>query len=177
MSRIRTKLSYANVTATLAVFIALGGSSYAALTLPRDSVGSNQIRRGAVTSTELRDRTVRLRDLAGSTRVSLRGQQGPAGAAGRDAIGYHASVTALGAKIRGNARNVEHAGGSNEYRVLFEPAAGSPPIASCIAVAGISGGTTGFATADPADGNAVVVKTFGQDGAARELPFQVIVAC
>ena len=38
--RIRDRLTYANVTATLALFIALGGSSYAALKLPRDSVGS-----------------------------------------------------------------------------------------------------------------------------------------
>lgn len=177
MSRIRTTLSYANVMATLAVFIALGGSSYAALTLPRDSVGSKQIRRNAVRSTELRDRTVRLRDLAGSTRAALRGQQGPAGAAGRDAIGYRSSVTGSGAQSRGNARNVQHAAGSNEYRLQFEPPAGSPPIASCVAVAGVTEGTTGFASADSADGNVVVVKTFGQDGAARELPFQVIVAC
>jgi hypothetical protein len=37
--RIRAKLTYANVTASLALFIALGGTGYAALTLPPDSVG------------------------------------------------------------------------------------------------------------------------------------------
>lgn len=177
MSRIRKKLNYANVMATLAVFIALGGSSYAALTLPRNSVGSAQIRSNAVSSSDIRDRAVRLRDLATSTRVALRGQNGPAGPAGQDAVGFRSYVNGGGGQIRGNARNVEHAAGSNEYRLTFEPSAGAPPIASCIAVAGPSGGAAGFASADPADPNLVVVKTFGQDGAPRELSFQLVVAC
>ena len=177
MSRIRNKLSYANVMATVAVFIALGGTSYAALTLPRNSVGSAQIRSKAVSSSEIRDRAVRLRDLAASTRVALRGQRGPAGRAGQDAIGFRSYVNGGGGQVRGNARNVEHVGGSNEYRVTFEPPPGAPPIASCTAVAGPSGGTAGFASADPAEGNVVVVRTFAQDGAPRELSFQLIVAC
>ena len=56
MKRFMSKLSYANVMATIALFIALGGSSYAAFVLPRDSVGSKQIRKGAVRSTEIKDR-------------------------------------------------------------------------------------------------------------------------
>ena len=38
--RLREKLSYANVVATLALFVALGGASYAAVTLPAGSVES-----------------------------------------------------------------------------------------------------------------------------------------
>jgi hypothetical protein len=45
LHRARQRLTYANVMATLALFIALGGTSYAALTLPKNSVGSKQIRR------------------------------------------------------------------------------------------------------------------------------------
>lgn len=52
-ARARSRLTYANVTATLALFIALGGTGYAALTLPRNSVGVKQIRAGAVTNTKL----------------------------------------------------------------------------------------------------------------------------
>ncbi len=37
----------------LALFIALGGVSYAAVTLPRNSVGSKQIKRGAVKNSDL----------------------------------------------------------------------------------------------------------------------------
>ena len=49
----RPKLTYANVTATMALFIALGGTGYAAVQLPRNSVGSSQIRSGAVSKSEL----------------------------------------------------------------------------------------------------------------------------
>ncbi len=49
----RARLSYANVVATLALFLALGGASYAALTLPRNSVGTPQLRDGSVTLPKL----------------------------------------------------------------------------------------------------------------------------
>jgi hypothetical protein len=45
----RSRLSYANITATLALFISLGGASYAAVTLPEHSVGPRQLKAGAVT--------------------------------------------------------------------------------------------------------------------------------
>jgi hypothetical protein len=48
-------LSYANVVATLALFIALGGASYAAVTLPRNSVGTAQLKKNAVTATKVRN--------------------------------------------------------------------------------------------------------------------------
>ena len=95
LSRVRARLSYANLTATLALFIALGGTTYAATSLPRNSVGSAQIRsnavgaseirRRAVGSSEIRDRAIGVRDIAASARGSLRGSQGPAGPAGRRA--------------------------------------------------------------------------------------------
>ena len=43
LQRIREKLSYANVMATLAVFIALGGSSYAAFTISGSQIQNNSI--------------------------------------------------------------------------------------------------------------------------------------
>lgn len=42
-------LSYANVVATMALLLSLGGVSYAALALPAGSVGPRQLRAGAVT--------------------------------------------------------------------------------------------------------------------------------
>jgi len=43
MRRIKGKPSYANVMATVAVFLALGGAAYAATKLPKNSVGTKQI--------------------------------------------------------------------------------------------------------------------------------------
>lgn len=45
--------SHATVVAYMALFIALGGVSYAAITLPINSVGSKQIKRGAVKNSDL----------------------------------------------------------------------------------------------------------------------------
>ena len=55
MNRLRGKLAYANVCATLALFLALaGGTAFAATQLlPRNSVGARQLKRGAVTPPKL----------------------------------------------------------------------------------------------------------------------------
>jgi hypothetical protein len=50
---VRPRLSYANVVATLALFVALGGASYAAIELPANSVGSRQLRHGSVSTQKL----------------------------------------------------------------------------------------------------------------------------
>jgi hypothetical protein len=49
----RPKLSYANAIATIALFVALGGAAIAA-GLPKNSVGPNQLKRGAVTAAKLK---------------------------------------------------------------------------------------------------------------------------
>ncbi|MCB0828874.1 MAG: hypothetical protein KDB62_08720 [Solirubrobacterales bacterium] len=46
--------TYANVVATLAIFIALGGISYAATNLGKNSVGTKQIKKKAVTTPKIR---------------------------------------------------------------------------------------------------------------------------
>lgn len=71
---IASKLTYANVVASFALFIALGGVSYAAVKLPKNSVGNAQIKNGAVTSKKISKKTL----------SSLAGDQGPAGEDGRD---------------------------------------------------------------------------------------------
>ncbi len=47
------KLNYANVIATIALFVALGGAAIAA-GLPKNSVGTQQLKRGAVKAVDLR---------------------------------------------------------------------------------------------------------------------------
>lgn len=49
----RPQLSYANVIATIALFVALGGAAVAA-SLPKNSVGTKQLKHGAVTPADLR---------------------------------------------------------------------------------------------------------------------------
>lgn len=57
--RLRGRLTYANVVSTLCLFAFLGsGVAYAAITLPKDSVGSKQIKENAVKESELADGAV-----------------------------------------------------------------------------------------------------------------------
>ena len=78
----RPQLSYANVMSTIAVFLALGGTSYA---VARNSVGNRELKANAVTSVKVRDGSLTTSDLAPATRIGPRGprgSQGPPGTAG-----------------------------------------------------------------------------------------------
>jgi len=78
MKRFLGRLTYANVMASLALFVALGGVSYAATQLPSNSVGTKQIKKEAVTPAKLsRASKSALTGPAGPT-----GPTGPTGAAG-----------------------------------------------------------------------------------------------
>jgi hypothetical protein len=76
LARLRPRLSYANVIATLALFLVLGGgAAFAATQLPKNSVGARQLKKHAVTPAKLSASTVN--QLRGAT-----GPQGPKGAKG-----------------------------------------------------------------------------------------------
>jgi hypothetical protein len=78
MQKLRPRLTYANVIATLALFLALGGgAAYAASNLGRNSVGSKQLKAGAVTGAKVKDGSLSATDFA-SGQVP-RGERGPAG--------------------------------------------------------------------------------------------------
>jgi hypothetical protein len=190
MRRIKSRLSYANVTASLAVFIALGGTSYAVTQLPRNSVGSAQIRSGAVGSSELRARavtsrairngSVALSDISLSARTALRGAKGDTGPAGPPGPTYRAAVNSGGAVVRGNAVTASHNGGSGYYTVAFDR-----DVSGCVAAASLAAVQNGPTLEQPpagritvaTDGSRVGVHTFDEAGAVKDLPFNVVVAC
>src|SRR4051794_21948862 len=58
LAPMRGKLTYANVTATIALFIALGGASYAAMKLPKNSIGSKQLKKSSVTTGKIKNGAV-----------------------------------------------------------------------------------------------------------------------
>lgn len=59
----RPRLNYANVIATIALFVALGGAAVAA-GLPKNSVGPNQLKRGAVSTPKLKRAAVKAGKIA-----------------------------------------------------------------------------------------------------------------
>ncbi len=58
------KFNYANVVATLALFLALGGASYAAVHIGKRTVGTTQLKSEAVTTVKLKDQAVTAQKLA-----------------------------------------------------------------------------------------------------------------
>jgi hypothetical protein len=72
VTKLRGKLTFANVMSLIAVFIAFGGAGYAAIKLPKNSVGPKQIRNGAVNEAKL----------SASAKAALKGSQGDQGAPG-----------------------------------------------------------------------------------------------
>jgi hypothetical protein len=85
-AQIRRHLSFANVTSLMALFFAMGGTGYA-LTIPRNSVGTKQIKKGGVANSDMRTNAVtgskvKNRSLLASDFALGQLPTGPAGATG-----------------------------------------------------------------------------------------------
>jgi hypothetical protein len=66
MTKLRTRLTYANVIATMALFIALGGGAYAATQLPKNSVGTKQLKKNSVTAAKIKNGAVTAAKIGGT---------------------------------------------------------------------------------------------------------------
>ena len=90
MQVLSKRLTYANVMATVAVFIALGGTGYAMTRLPKNSVGTKQIKPHAVGTKQIKAGAVRTAQVADGSLQSSdfaanqlpAGERGPAGTDG-----------------------------------------------------------------------------------------------
>jgi hypothetical protein len=201
---VKPRLSFANVTSMLALFIALGGTSYAAATLSSNSVnkshlrtnsvgkseirtravgqsevgpnaiGASELRTSAVGSNDVKDETLGVNDLQPAARTALADING---------VTFRAAGTAAGALTAGNVRSLAK-GGTGVYTVET-----GRDVSACqysATVAGVKNGAAidpappGFATAEPVSGQAtqVTVKTYdGVTGAAADAPFSLLIAC
>src|SRR3954447_9503804 len=84
------------VVALLALTVALGGTSYAAIKLPKNSVGSDQLKNNAVTGAKVRDASLFVNDFAaGQLPRGPKGDTGPRGDTG--AVGATGATGATGA--------------------------------------------------------------------------------
>jgi len=80
---LRRQLSFANVVALIALFVALGGSAYAVTSLPHGSVGTAQLKNGAVTGAKVKKGSLlRSNFKAGQLPAGAQGPAGPTGAQG-----------------------------------------------------------------------------------------------
>ncbi len=183
-ARLRPYLTYANVMATVAVFFALAGTSYAAIVI----TGKN-VKDGTLTGKDIRDRSITAKDVTGV--VGPRGEQGPQGAPGpqgpqgpqgHNATRLWAVVNADGSLARGSGVTSISGGpsaGVSNYRIDF-----GRDITGCARIASL--GTAGQ-TSSPEGGSAftsigfypseVSVHTYGGAGGGQYRSFHLAVFC
>jgi hypothetical protein len=159
-----------------ALFVALGGTGYAAVSVGANSVGSRQLRNGAVTNNKLRNGAVGNRKIAN-------GSVTPAKLNGKDIAGtvaMWARISPSGTVVASKPR-AETVGWSSVYdsgKVSW----GRAIPAGCFSLATVDGlGTAGFASVatlnQPHPPAYVVVGTFGPSGQHAPEPVNVAVIC
>ena len=102
-TRVRNGLTFSNVIACVSLFIALGSGAYAAVKIPRNSVGTAQLKSNAVTSPKVKDASLLAKDFRpGQLPAGAQGPKGDTGAAGATgatgASGANGADGAQGAK-------------------------------------------------------------------------------
>ena len=90
------------IVACIALMVAMGGTGYAAIRLPRNSVGAKQIKRNAVTSSKVRNGSLLSADFAAGQLPA--GPQGPQGNTGATGPQGPAGVADAFARVQANGR-------------------------------------------------------------------------
>ena len=198
----RKRLNFANVTSAIALFVALGGTSYAAITLPTNSVGKAQIRSNAVGKSEAGTNSVGRSEVRssgiGRSEIATNGvgasevaanaidsdeiadgkleavDLSAAAKAAINGVKFHAGAAADGTSPVGNAKAITRTA-AGTYTVDL-----GSDVSACQFAATVTGATSGFAnvTPDATNKNLVTVNTFpGGGGAAADRAFNLIVVC
>jgi hypothetical protein len=192
MSRVRRRPSPALAVALLALAVALGGTGYAAVVLPANSVGTKQLQNGAVVAAKVKPHSL----IAGNFKA---GQLplGPAGPKGADGLAGAAgppgpkgdTATKLFATVKKQAggSNVElgpssgvktltkQGGDSGLYNLTF-----NQDVSNCAVLATVGGKNLiqGQAAAKTTGGGDVKVQTFDSSGNPVDLDsFTVTLLC
>ena len=181
LSKLRARLSYANVVATIALFVALGGSSYAAIkvtgkNVKDSSLTGKDIKNSTVTSSDVKNRSLLAADFkAGQLPAGPQGIQGPAGA---PATKLWARVTGAGALVAGSGATGVERTAAGRYNVTF-----SQVVSGCawVASSDFRGLGDGWGVhvdhGTPPGANQVRVLTSLTTASTVDQPFSVAVFC
>jgi hypothetical protein len=195
---VKPRLSFANVTSMLALFVALGGTSYAAATLSSNSVNKSHLRTNSVGKSEIRSRAVGQSEVgpnaigASELRTSAVGSNdvkdetlgvndiapaGRAALADLNGVTFRAAGTGAGTLTAGNVRSLAR---TSEGVYTIET---GRDVSACQYSATVAGAVA-FATAEPAAGQPtqVVVKTYDPNSTTAvpdvvDAPFSLLIAC
>jgi hypothetical protein len=187
MNRLRRRPSPALVVACLALAVALGGTGYAAVALPANSVGTLQLKNGAVVAAKVKPRSL----LASSFKPGqlLRGPQGAAGLPGAagppgpsgqkgdpatrlfGVVGNTQSGAALKPGASGIADVSRAPNPPGTYTVSF-----NQNVSNCAVLAVPADQDPGQVTTQTV-GTAVTVNTFDSGGGSSNLDFAIAAFC
>ena len=185
MSRVlRHRPSPALVIALIALFVSLGGVSYAVV-----QIGTRNIKNGAVTSRKIRNGTIRSRDVRkhalgphaiATSKLHVAGASVANTAGTAEGLNHFAVVSGGGAVVRGRGVAFIPAKiGKGRYQVIF-----NRDVRGCeyqattgLTAAGTPG--TGYASVGSRAGapNGVFVSTFDKMGATADRAFHLLVVC
>jgi hypothetical protein len=205
LRKLRSRLTYANVASSVALFLAVsGGTAVAAATigtnqiqrgavtssrLANNAVTGSKIRSGSITSTDIKNGSLQTSDFAnGALPQGPAGPQGPPGPAGGGASSLNGVVSTAGTLVYGKGVTAVSVAGSGVYTVSF-----SQNVSQCPAVATIGGfqlggntqsGTNGGTVSLQPDGNntptatqQITFVTRNLGGVNTPLPFHFAVFC
>jgi hypothetical protein len=176
------------VIAALALAVALGGTGYAAVVLPANSVGTAQLKKGAVVGSKVKSHSLVASNFKSGQLpsgpagpVGLAGPAGPAGPAGAKGD----AATKLWAVIRNDAGIVRQSGGvtaakgagAGLYTVTFPQS-----VNACAPIVSLSGTGAapdeGSASATPgAQAAQYTVQTLDSGGGHEDRTFAIAVFC
>ncbi len=186
--------SPALVVACIALFVSLGGVGYAAAT-----IGTSDIKNGAVTGKKIKDRTITAKDINPNTVTALKGAngtpgapgaqgpQGPQGPQGASATKLFATINGNGTRVTAKESGVVSAdkSGAGTYLVYFNRS-----LLDCTYVATASNqidapenvqvGVQGIPATDldgDLEDNGVFVQTADSSGTLTDSGFNLIVVC
>ena len=193
LAKLRSCLTYANVMATVAVFVALGGTSYAIAT---GSIGSREIENNSVGTKDLRNNGVRGRDVRNGSLLAAdfkagqlpAGERGAQGLPGQDAtklfayirdpglasnamVEYGSGVTGITDPVGDNAYSVNFSRSVTNCIVLANAGVGDP--------AGMSLGkaATPFIALNEGGPDGIVVYFTDPGGATVDTAFMIAAFC
>ena len=173
------------VISCAALTVALGGTGYAAVSLPAGSVGTAQLKNGAVVAAKVKAHSLVASNFVQGQLpkgppgpVGLAGPAGPAGPKGDPASKSWALVGSNGGLIRssGGVSSKKRGGGDGRFAVTFPQ-----DISNCTPTVNVSGTgdnpDEGFAAATISDPHTVRVQTFDSGGGQNDETFSVAVFC
>jgi hypothetical protein len=185
MKRLCSRLTYANVIASLALFIALaGGTAYATSQFGKETIGSRAIKKESIGPGKLTPAAKAA--LAGSTgpkgAAGVAGPQGPKGDkgdAGAPATKLWASVTKTQTLSRGSGVTGVTSGGPGTVKVAFNQDVSQCGYAGTIGEPIENEGPAAFISVQPqaTASNTLFVRTYNQAGTITTEPFYVAVFC